>query len=62
MRLLDLEGVAGVGVREDDETGQCHLTIYVDRDDHAVRDSLPDQIEGVRLEIVRGESFRRFPQ
>jgi len=34
----------------------------VDKADNAVRASLPDQIEGVRVEIVRGDAFRSFPQ
>ena len=60
MRLLNLPGVIGVGV-EQDERGRYVLAIRVNTDDIAVLEQLPDQIEGLPVNIVRSETYRKLP-
>jgi hypothetical protein len=60
MRLLNLPGVIGVGV-EQDETGRYVLAIHVTTDDPDVLARLPEQIEGYPVKIERTEAYRKLP-
>ncbi len=59
-RLLQQEGVSGVGI-EKDETGRPVLVVHLASDDAEIRSRLPDEIEGHRLVYRRSGSFRKLP-
>ena len=58
-RLLNLPGVAGVGIERDDEGGYA-LAIHLDGDatDHL---GLPAELEGHRIKYIRSGPFRKLP-
>ncbi|HEX7317885.1 MAG TPA: hypothetical protein VF297_28535 [Pyrinomonadaceae bacterium] len=58
-RLLDLPGVVGVGVTED-EGGEYVLTVHVETDEPEVRAQLPDELEGCPVRVVQTGRYRKF--
>jgi hypothetical protein len=55
-KLLRLPGVIGVGVEEDDD-GTGRLTIHLESDEPAVRESLPQEVDGERVHYVVTGAF-----
>jgi hypothetical protein len=58
-RLLDLPGVVGVGVAED-EGGEYALVVHVESDEPEVRGQLPDEIEGCPVKVVQTGRYQKF--
>ncbi len=56
-RLLQQPGVCGVGV-EKDAGGVFFIAVLVDEKDTAVQASLPTDLEGAPVRIVRSGPFR----
>lgn len=62
MRLLNLPGVTGVGV-EQDEQGEFVLAVHVETGDPTARADLPDEIEGCPVRVVSsGGAYRKLPR
>jgi hypothetical protein len=59
-RLLREPGVYGVGIEQDDR-GNYVLGVHLDRDDQALRERLPTEIEGHPVKYHYSGAFRKFP-
>jgi hypothetical protein len=59
-RLLQQQGVSGVGI-EKDETGGPVLVVHLATDDPEIRGRLPDEIEGNRILYRWSGPFRKLP-
>jgi hypothetical protein len=57
--LRSLSGVSGVGVAKG-KGGGLVITVYVDRDDAKVTESLPKEIEGYPVEAVQSGPFTKL--
>jgi hypothetical protein len=57
--LLALPGVSGVGVEKDDN-GDFVLAVHVNSDEPAVRQLVPDQIEGCPVKRIVTGPYRKF--
>jgi hypothetical protein len=60
MRLLNLPGVTGVGV-EQDEQGEFVLAVHVETDDPEVKKNLPDELEGCTVKVMHTGAYRKLP-
>lgn len=59
LALLKRPGVCGVGV-EKDETGDYIIVLHLDRDDANLREQLPQDLEGVKVKLLRSGPFKRL--
>jgi hypothetical protein len=60
MRLLNIPGVIGVGV-EQDEIGRYVLAVRISTDDPSVLELVPDEIEGYPVKLERTQEYRKLP-
>lgn len=58
-RLLQMNGVSGVGVERDGE-GNYFLSVHVDSDDPQITANLPKEIDGIEVRTVRSGPFRKL--
>lgn len=59
MHLMDMRGVVGVGV-EQDEDGRFVLALHVDTADPDVLGRLPRQVEGHPVKIIESGPYEKF--
>lgn len=57
--LLGKPGVCGVGV-EKDENGQFVLAIHLESDAPEITETLPHEIEGLPVKLIRSGPFTSF--
>jgi hypothetical protein len=57
--LLQLPGVVGVGVAEDD-SGSCGLILHVESDDPEVLQRIPERIDGCTIKIESSGRYRKL--
>ena len=59
-RLLNLPGVVGVGMAQEDDAGEYVLIVNVDAEDPNLYASLPSQIEGCPVKVVKSGRYRKL--
>src|SRR5215208_1730280 len=55
--LFAVPGVVGVGIGRAADTGEVVIRVYVSQLTEQVRQAIPDQLEGIRVEIAETGEF-----
>jgi hypothetical protein len=60
IELMNIEGVQGVGIGQDDVRNRKVIKIYVDKSKKSMRQKIPSELDGYPVDIEVSGEFRAF--